>query len=88
MCVCVCVCVCVSVRWGGGAQGGKALNLCESFVCLVLFCSWATPCSMLNFPDHGLNLCPLHWKHSLNHWTTKEVLFVSLNWFLCEMRRL
>ena len=24
-------------------------------------------------PDTVLNLCPLWWKYSLNHWTTKEV---------------
>ena len=26
-----------------------------------------------SFPLQGLNPGPLHWKHSLNHWTTREV---------------
>ena len=25
------------------------------------------------FPDQGLNPGPLHWDHSLSHWTTREV---------------
>ena len=25
------------------------------------------------FPNQRLNLCPLHWEHSLNHWTAREV---------------
>ena len=25
------------------------------------------------FPNQGSNLCPLLWKHSLDHWTTREV---------------
>ena len=25
------------------------------------------------FPDQGSNLRPLHWEHSLSHWTTREV---------------
>ena len=24
-------------------------------------------------PNQGSNLCPLQWKHSLNHWTTRDV---------------
>lgn len=28
---------------------------------------------MWNFPNQGLNLNPLHWKHSPNHGTTREV---------------
>ena len=24
----------------------------------------------LKFPDQGSNMCPLHWKHSLNYWIT------------------
>ena len=24
-------------------------------------------------PAQGSNLCPLSWKHSLNHWTAREV---------------
>ena len=29
-------------------------------------------------PDQGLNLYPLHWKCSLNHWTTREVPCVAV----------
>ena len=37
--------------------------------------SWShhTPCGIL-VPDLGSNPCPLQWKRSLDHWTTKEVL--------------
>ena len=32
-------------------------------------------CSMWNFPDQGLNLCPLQWKCGVfNHWIAREVL--------------
>ena len=27
------------------------------------------------FPNQGSNLCPLHWEHSLNHWTTRKSPF-------------
>ena len=32
-------------------------------------------------PNQGLNLCPIYWKHSLNHWTTREVPQNGLRWF-------
>ena len=34
---------------------------------------------MWNFPNQELNLCPLHWKHSLNHWTARGVLEWTFN---------
>ena len=34
------------------------------------------------FPSQGSNLCPLHWKYSLNHWTTREVLHHIFEWAL------
>ena len=30
-------------------------------------------CKQELFPEQGSNPCPLHWKHSLNHWTAREV---------------
>ena len=36
------------------------------------------------FADHGFNPCPLHWKHSLNHWITREV--PSFSCFYCLFR--
>ena len=34
------------------------------------------------FPDQGLNLCPLHCKVILNHWTTKEAPFIVFYIFI------
>ena len=36
------------------------------------FLLYHVTCGIL-FPNQGLNPCPLHWKHSLNHWTAREV---------------
>ena len=41
------------------------------FLC---FGFWAARHVGSQLPDQGSNLCPLHWKHSLNHWTIREVL--------------
>ena len=30
------------------------------------------------FPNQGSNLHPHHWKHSLNHWTSREVPYLLL----------
>ena len=30
----------------------------------------------IQFPDQGSNRGPLHWEHSLSHWTTKENNFL------------
>ena len=45
-------------------------------------------------PDQGLNSCPLHWKHSLNHWTPGKSQSLSLyihfavalemTWYFCS----
>ena len=32
----------------------------------------------IQFPDQGLNPGPLHWEHSLTHWTTREVPHVLI----------
>ena len=42
----------------------------------MLYHTWdLTTCGI---PDQGLNLHPLHWKCSLNHWTTREVPCVAV----------
>ena len=34
----------------------------------------------LSFPDQGLNLCPLQWRQSLNHWTPKNhIINISID---------
>ena len=44
-----------------------------SQVFIALFFGYPTQHVGSLFPNKGLNLCPLHWKLSLNHWTPKEV---------------
>ena len=44
--------------------------------CIYLFI-WQQGMHNLSFPDQGLNLCPLQWKHSFNHGTTRESPFYS-----------
>ena len=31
------------------------------------------PCGGILLPHQGSNTRPLHWEHSLNHWTAREV---------------
>ena len=46
------------------------------FACAGPYCrhagSLAASCR-IQFPDQGSNLGPLHWEHSLSHWTAREV---------------
>ena len=44
----------------------------DGCVDFVLLC-WPWHVARGIFPDQGLNPCPLHWEHRVNHWTTKEV---------------
>ena len=57
---------------------------CFFFPCtanLTFFFFLQAACTI--FSNQGLNLCPLHWEHSLNHWTTREVLILLLIIHIC-----
>ena len=46
----------------------------------VFFLLWHVACRILaqsEFSYQGSNPCPLQWKRSLNHWTTREVPFLK-----------
>ena len=49
------------------------------FICFWLCLSCPTPCGILA-PDQRSNLCPLHLRQSLNHWTTGEVPGIAFLW--------
>ena len=54
-----------------------------SQVFIALFFGYPTQHVGSLFPSKGLNLCPLHWKLSLNHWTPKEV--PSVHYFVVKL---
>ena len=58
------------LKLGGAANESNSHHTClkhKDYFNLLKFIFFASP---TYFPDQGSNPCPLHWKHSLNHWTT------------------
>ena len=43
------------------------------FYLFIYFLGLATQHVGSQFPNEGSHPCPLHWKHSLNHWTARKV---------------
>ena len=58
--------------WGGGWRQEPLETAC-SLPFFFFFFGLTAGHTGSYFPDQGLNPCPLQWKRSLNHWTTREV---------------
>ena len=52
--------------------------------CMVFFCPTAQHVASY-FPNQGLNPHSLHWKHSLNHGSTREVPIKSFWYYYLQM---
>ena len=57
--------------WSRGSPGGEG-DLTSSLQGIFFKVFW--PPHVARGTDQGLNPCPLHWEHGVNHWTTREVL--------------
>ena len=66
----------VGMRRRDGDRGSLSRNgwVARNFL-VGLFVHFRPSCVACGsyFPDQGLNLCPLHWEQSFNHWTTRRV---------------
>ena len=52
---------------------GMVRRISACFHLVYVFFSLAAPHGLQNIADQGSNLSSLLWKHSLRHWTTREV---------------
>ena len=53
--------------------GSKKMEMANESYCFLNFYFLTKRHVGSQLPAEGSNLCPLRWKHSLNHWTAKEV---------------
>ena len=45
---------------------------------LVMACELLVVACVIYDHDQGSNLGPLHWEYSLSHWTTREILWITI----------